>query len=172
MSVTDSQNVVMGEVELELAGRMGRAWREIRRGANTGDLRDVIFGVGGSAIEPGQMDALDFLVTVDSCRMGDLAEHLRIDPSTATRAVQRLIKDNLAERVSHSGDGRIVAIAATERGRRIHGEVQERRRAVLKNVIDAFSEEEREKLVEYLERFSNAVDKAIETAVRAKRRHR
>lgn len=172
MSVTDSQNVVMSEVELELAGRMGRAWREIRRGANTGDLRDVIFGVGGSAIEPGQMDALDFLVTVDSCRMGDLAEHLRIDPSTATRAVQRLIKDNLAERVSHSGDGRIVAIAATERGRRIHGEVQERRRAVLKNVIDAFSEEEREKLVEYLERFSNAVDKAIETAVRAKRRHR
>lgn len=172
MSVTDSQNVVMSEVELELAGRMGRAWREIRRGANTGDLRDVIFGVGGSAIEPGQMDALDFLVTVDSCRMGDLAEHLRIDPSTATRAVQRLIKDNLAERVSHSGDGRIVAIAATERGRCIHGEVQERRRAVLKNVIDAFSEEEREKLVEYLERFSNAVDKAIETAVRAKRRHR
>ena len=172
MSVTDSQNVVMGEVELELAGRMGRAWREIRRGANTGDLRDVIFGVGGSAIEPGQMDALDFLVTVDSCRMGDLAEHLRIDPSTATRAVQRLIKDNLAERVSHSGDGRIVAIAATERGRRIHGEVQERRRAVLKDVIEAFSEEEREKLVEYLERFSDAVDKAIETAVRAKRRHR
>jgi DNA-binding MarR family transcriptional regulator len=172
MSVTDSQNVVMSEVELELAGRMGRAWREIRRGANTGDLRDVIFGVGGSAIEPGQMDALDFLVTVDSCRMGDLAEHLRIDPSTATRAVQRLIKDNLAERVSHSGDGRIVAIAATERGRRIHGEVQERRRAVLKDVIEAFSEEEREKLVEYLERFSDAVDKAIETAVRAKRRHR
>ena len=172
MSVTDSQNVVMSEVELELAGRMGRAWREIRRGANTGDLRDVIFGVGGSAIEPGQMDALDFLVTVDSCRMGDLAEHLRIDPSTATRAVQRLIKDNLAERVSHSGDGRIVAIAATERGRRIHGEVQERRRAVLKDVIEALSEEEREKLVEYLERFSNAVDKAIETAVRAKRRHR
>ena len=172
MSVTDSQNVVMSEVELELAGRMGRAWREIRRGANTGDLRDVIFGVGGSAIEPGQMDALDFLVTVDTCRMGDLAEHLRIDPSTATRAVQRLIKDNLAERVSHSGDGRIVAIAATERGRRIHGEVQERRRAVLKNVIEAFSEEEREKLVEYLERFSDAVDKAIETAVRAKRRHR
>lgn len=172
MTVTDSQNVVMSEHDLELAGRVGRAWREIRRGANTGDLRDVIFGVGGSAIEPGQMDALDFLVTVESCRMGDLAEHLRIDPSTATRAVQRLIKDNLAERVSHNGDGRIVAIATTERGRRIHAEVQERRRAVLKNVMEAFTEDEREKLVEYLERFSSAVDKAVETAVRAKRRHR
>lgn len=172
MTITDSQNVAMSEHDLELAGRVGRAWREIRRGANTGDLRDVIFGVGGSAIEPGQMDALDYLVTVDSCRMGDLAEYLRIDPSTATRAVQRLIKDNLAERVSHSGDGRIVAIAATERGRRIHGEVQERRRGVLRDVMNAFTPEEREKLVEYLERFSVAVDEAIDSAVRAKKRRR
>ena len=171
MAITDPQNSIMSDSDLELAGRMGRAWREIRRGANTGDLRDVIFGVGGSAIEPGQMDALDFLVTVESCRMGDLADYLRIDPSTATRAVQRLIKDNIAERVSHSGDGRIVAIAATERGRRIHGEVQTRRRAVIENVMNAFSVDEREKLVEYLERFSSAVDNAIETAVRAKRRH-
>ncbi len=170
MTAIDSQNALMSEHDRELAGRVGRAWREIRRGANTGDLRDVIFGVGGSAIEPGQMDALDFLVTVESCRMGDLAEHLRIDPSTATRAVQRLIKDNLAERVTHSGDGRIVAIAATERGRRIHGEVQERRRHVLADVMNAFTDDEREKLVEYLERFSVAVDEAIASAVRAKKR--
>ncbi len=170
MALTESQNEPINDVGLALVGRLGRAWREIRRGSNTGNLRDVIFGVGGSAIEPGQMDALDLLVTVESCRMGDLADHLRIDPSTATRAVQRLIKDNLAERVAHDGDGRIVTIAATERGRRIHGEVQARRREIIFSVMNAFSEEEREQLVEFLERFSNAVDTTIEDAVRAKKR--
>ena len=149
------------DLELELAGRIGRAWREIRRGSTAGQARDAIFGVGGSAIEPGLMDALELLVTVESCRMGDLAEYLRIDPSTATRAVQRMIKDNLAERVQHSGDGRIVAIAATERGRRIHGEVNERRRAILLAVMNDFEPEERYVLADLMERFTLSVDAAI-----------
>ena len=149
------------DLELELAGRIGRAWREIRRGATASDARDAIFGVGGSAIEPGQMDALELLVTVDSCRMGDFAEYLRIDPSTATRAVQRLIKDNLAERVQHPGDGRVVTIAATERGRRIHGEVNDRRRAILFAVMNEFEPEERFALADLMERFTLSFDAAI-----------
>jgi DNA-binding MarR family transcriptional regulator len=149
------------DLDLEIAGRIGRAWREIRRGSTASDARDAIFGVGGSAIEPGQMDALELLVVVESCRMGDLAEYLRIDPSTATRAVQRLIKDNLAERVQHPGDGRVVTIAATERGRRIHGEVNDRRRAILFAVMNDFSPEERFALADLMERFTLSVDAAI-----------
>jgi len=149
------------DLDIEIAGRIGRAWREIRRGSTASDARDAIFGVGGSAIEPGQMDALEFLVVVESCRMGDLAEYLRIDPSTATRAVQRLIKDNLAERVQHPGDGRVVTIAATERGRRIHGEVNDRRRAILFAVMNDFNPEERFALADLMERFTLSVDAAI-----------
>jgi DNA-binding MarR family transcriptional regulator len=149
------------DLDLEIAGRIGRAWREIRRGSTASDARDTIFGVGGSAIEPGQMDALELLVVVESCRMGDLAEYLRIDPSTATRAVQRLIKDNLAERVQHPGDGRVVTIAATERGRRIHGEVNDRRRAILFAVMNDFNPEERFVLADLMERFTLSIDAAI-----------
>jgi len=149
------------DLDIEIAGRIGRAWREIRRGSTASDARDAIFGVGGSAIEPGQMDALEFLVVVESCRMGDLAEYLRIDPSTATRAVQRLIKDDLAERVQHPGDGRVVTIAATERGRRIHGEVNDRRRAILFAVMNDFSPEERFALADLMERFTLSIDAAI-----------
>jgi DNA-binding MarR family transcriptional regulator len=149
------------DLDLEIAGRIGRAWREIRRGSTASDARDAIFGVGGSAIEPGQMDALELLVVVESCRMGDLAEYLRIDPSTATRAVQRLIKDDLAERVQHPGDGRVVTIAATERGRRIHGEVNDRRRAILFAVMNDFSPEERFALADLMERFTLSIDAAI-----------
>jgi len=149
------------DLDREIAGRIGRAWREIRRGATASDARDAIFGVGGSAIEPGQMDALELLVAVDTCRIGDLAEYLRIDPSTATRAVQRLIKDNLAERVEHAGDGRVVAISVTERGRRIHGEVNDRRRAILFSVMNDFEPEERVALADLMERFTLSVDAAI-----------
>jgi DNA-binding MarR family transcriptional regulator len=132
-------------------------------------VRDAIYGIGGSAIEPGQMDALDLLVTVESCRMGDLADHLRVDPSTATRAVQRLVKDNLAERVEHEGDGRVVTIAATERGRRIHGEVATRRRAIILEAMTKFSPEEREKLADLFERFTTSVDAAASAKLRRRR---
>ena len=164
-----TQADLTNDLDLEVARRIGRAWREIRRGATASHARDAIFGIGGSAIEPGQMDALELLVTVESCRMGDLAEYLRIDPSTATRAVQRLIKDNLAERVQHSGDGRVVAITITERGRRIHGEVNDRRRAILFAVMNDFEPDERFVLADLMERFTLSVDAAVKA--KKHRRH-
>jgi len=169
MTNIKTQADLTSDLDLEVAGRIGRAWREIRRGATASQARDAIFGIGGSAIEPGQMDALELLVTVESCRMGDLAQYLRIDPSTATRAVQRLIKDNLAERVEHAGDGRVVSIAATERGRRIHGEVNDRRRAILFAVMNDFEPEERFALADLMERFTLSVDAAIKA--KKHRRH-
>lgn len=169
MSNTQLPNGVHSDLELEVAMRIGRAWRDIRRGATAGDVRDAIYGIGGSALDPGQMDALDLLVTVDSCRMSELADHLRIDPSSATRAVQRLIKDNLAERVTHKGDGRVVAIAATERGRKIHEQVATRRRELIFSVLEEFNEAEQYQFAEFLERFLSSIDSYV---AKKKRRHR
>jgi len=171
MSVLKTQTDSVTETDVELAIRVGIAWRELRRGAVAGNVRDAIYGVGGSAIEPGQMDALDLLVTVPSCRMSEIAEHLHIDPSTATRAVQRLIKDDLAEHVEHGGDGRVVYIAITERGRRIHGEVAERRLSILLRVLSSFSEYEREKFAEFIELFTASIDTAVTEIIRKRRRH-
>lgn len=153
------------EENIEMVGRIGRAWREIRRGASASLLRESMYGSaakGEITAEPGQMDALDLLVTVDSCRMGDLAEHLRIDPSTATRAVQRLIKDDLAHKVRHEGDGRVVEIAATEKGRRVHAAVAERRRSIILAIMSRFSKAERLQLADYLDRFVAATDSVVD----------
>jgi DNA-binding MarR family transcriptional regulator len=155
------------EENLEMAGRIGRAWRELRRGAAASALKETIYGpceTHDVAVEPGQMDALDLLVTVESCRMSDLAEYLRIDPSTATRAVQRLIKDNLATKLHHDGDGRVVEIAATDRGRLVHTIVAERRRAVILGIMERFSDDERTQLADFLERFVVATDSVVATA--------
>lgn len=161
MTNTQLPNEVHSDLELEVAMRIGQAWRDLRRGATATDVRDIIFGLGGSALDPGQMDALDLLVTVPSASMSELAEHLRIDPSSATRAVQRLVKDNLAERVEHEGDGRIVAIAATERGRKIHEQVAQRRREMIFAVLEEFNEDEQHQFAEFLERFVTSVDSYV-----------
>jgi DNA-binding MarR family transcriptional regulator len=96
--------------------------------------------------------------------MSDLADYLRIDPSTATRAVQRLIKDNLATKVHHDGDGRVVEVAATERGKQVHAIVAERRRAIILGIMERFSHNERTQLAEFLERFVVATDSVVAIA--------
>ena len=133
---TPSGTEVDPTADIELLARLGRAWRAVRRGAAAGALRDLIYGTGDDAIEPGQMDALDVLVGVEFYRMGDLAVALNIEPSTATRAVQRLVKEGLVEHVQRPGDGRVVYVAPTKKGREIHAQVAERRRAVLVAVLD------------------------------------
>jgi DNA-binding MarR family transcriptional regulator len=93
--------------------------------------------------------------------MGNLADALRVDPSTATRAIQRLIKDGLAEKVSHDGDGRVVFVAPSERGRMIHTRVTDQRRNLVFAIVEQFEPEEREVIAGSLERFSRALDIAV-----------
>ena len=45
----------------QLAQRLGRAWRESRRGSSTAALREYLLGDTDEAIEFGQMDTLDLL---------------------------------------------------------------------------------------------------------------
>ena len=73
------------EDERLAALHIGTAWKELRRGAAMSILRDHMFGAGKDAVEPGQVDTLDLLVQQPAWRMSDLADALRVDPSTATR---------------------------------------------------------------------------------------
>ena len=142
----------------ELALRVGRAWRELRRGASMGALMDYLFGKGDDALETGQMDTLDLLVTQDAWRMGDLADALRVDPSTATRAVQRLERVGLATRCGGSDDKRVVMVSVTDKGRHRHAEALIRRQALLANIMQSFDRDEWPVLAELLERFVGSLD--------------
>lgn len=148
-------------VQRELAVRVGRAWKEMRRGAGTSVLRDHFFGVGADALEPGQMDALDLLVQREAWRMGDLAEALRIDPSSATRAVHRLVRAGLAERSTSADDKRVVMVSATPAGRERHAAAARRRAEALARILAAYEPDELVELVELLERFVEAIDQLV-----------
>jgi DNA-binding MarR family transcriptional regulator len=146
----------------EVAARVGRAWRELRRGASMSALMDYLFGKGDDALESGQMDTLDLLITRDAWRMGDLADGLRVDPSTATRAVQRLERVGLATRAVGADDKRVVMVAATEHGRERHAEAMMRRQTLLCNIMDWYDPAEWETLADFLERFVGALDGFVE----------
>ena len=148
-------------VDAELAIRIGRAWIELRRGAWTQHLRTYLFG-DDDPIEPGQMDALDLLSRRDRT-MKQLAERLRIDPSSATRAVQRLVGDGLAERYDAPDDGRIVIVRISTEGRRRHTAVDERRVTAMAMLLSEFDSDERALLAGLLERFVNALDDSIDS---------
>ena len=140
----------------DVVARMGRAWRELRRGAATGVVRDEMFGTDDEAIEPGHMDVLDLLDR--TWRMGDLAAALRVDPSTITRTIQRMEADGLVVRTPATADRRVVTVAITPAGRRIHGEVARRRSNILEQLLGPFDHDERERLVELLDRFIASLD--------------
>lgn len=147
---------------MELAVRIGAAWVQIRRGAATSRLRDWLLGSGDDALEQGQMDTLDLLARQSSWRMSDLAEALRIDPSTATRAVHRLVSAGLAVRCPHDDDGRVVMVEVTPAGLDRHAEVNARRGELMAHMLGAFDPHDRPVLAEMFDRFAAAVDEFVD----------
>jgi len=147
--------------DLDLAIRLGRAWRELRRGGSSTVVRDYFFGMGPEALEYGQMDTIDVLVRAPSWRMSDLALALHVDPSTATRAVQRLVATGLAERTTDREDGRVVIVQITDSGRELHRQVDQRRGYVMSRLMGVFTAEERAALADMMTRFVNELDEVV-----------
>lgn len=148
--------------KFKLAVRIGTSWVELRRGAGMVAVRDYLFGTGDDALEQGQMDTLDLLAKQSAWRMSELADALRVDPSTATRAVQRLVSSGLAARSQSDEDGRVVMVQITTAGRLRYEDVSARRSLLMSHMLAAYTAEERPVLAEMLERFIGAVDSFVE----------
>ncbi len=107
------------------------------------------------------MDTLDVLIREPSWRMSDLALALHVDPSTATRAVQRLATTGLVERLTDHDDGRVVIVQITDSGRELHRLVDLRRGYVLSRLMSVFAEDERETLAALMTRFVEELDNVV-----------
>ena len=144
--------------EREIAIRIGTAWKELRRGAAMVAVRDYFYVADEDSIEPGQMDTLDLLVQQPAWRMSELAEALRVDPSTATRAVHRLGRAGLADRGSGAADGRVVMVSATDAGRQRHAAIARRRRHSMARMLGEFNADERRQRADLRDRLVAALD--------------
>lgn len=143
--------------------RVGEAWREMRRGASMTRFREMLYG---DEFEMGQVDALDLLVQHGTSRMRDLADALRVDASTATRTVSRLVDAGMVERVPDPDDARGVLVSLSERGLAAHTQMAERRRLLFDQVFVGFQPQELTLLADLLERLVAGVDAAVEAGPR------
>ena len=148
--------------------RIALAWRELRRGATGAVLRSHLLGPDGPPLEQAQLDALEILASErGGFRMSEFADALRVDPSTATRAVSRLERHGLAERIAVEDDRRIVTARVTPQGRRMVERVSRLRAIGMQRLLEPFEPDEREQFAEYLERFVDSIDGLVEELGRA-----
>ena len=142
--------------------RVGNAWRELRRGASMTVLRNQLLGEGLESLDLGQADTLDTLARTGACRMSELAEALRVDASTATRAVDRLAQRGWVTRERSPDDARVVQVALTEEGAAVQDGLLKRRRHAMEHIVGGFSTSELATLADLLERMVAGLDQFVE----------
>ena len=104
-----------------------------------------------------QFRALVVLDTADAgLNVGALANELRIQPSTATRLCDRLVRRRLARRRVNPNNRRVVTIELTSDGRALVRDVTARRRREIGSIMAKVPARQREAIVEALTAFREA----------------
>ncbi len=161
-----SEAVVRGDIRY----RVGRAWREMRRGAAAIAVKDYFYG----SEEHGELDlaladALAVIAQQGPIRMGELAEALHITPASTTRAVRCLVEKGFVGRETVEEDHRSVQVRVTPAGQARFNEMSTRIQQGMTLVLSEFSAEEQEQLAGHLDRFVTAVERLATTAKQAPR---
>jgi DNA-binding MarR family transcriptional regulator len=146
----------------EVADEIFTAWRELRRGAGVGSLKEVLYGSGDDALDPAQADALELLIQRGAWRMSELATALYVDASTATRTIDRLVANGLAVRRPATDDGRGVVVSASSQGKKQCLRIQRGRQVLMRGFIEEFSFEECQQLASLLARLVRSVNRMAE----------
>jgi DNA-binding MarR family transcriptional regulator len=89
-------------------------------------------------------------------RLADLAGVLGVDPSTATRMCDRLVRKGLVGRRRASADRRTVRVSLAPLGRELVAEVTRRRRAELATILARVPSHDRRAVLEALRAFADA----------------
>jgi DNA-binding MarR family transcriptional regulator len=95
-------------------------------------------------------------------RLADLAEALSVSPSTATRMCDRLVRKELVSRTRDELDRREVKLAITALGHKVVADVIERRRAEVRDMLEAIPVPLRRQLVNSLTLLATAAGEAPE----------
>jgi DNA-binding MarR family transcriptional regulator len=142
--------------------RIALAWRELRRGASGPQLRRHLLGPNGPDLEQAQIDALEVLTaSPNGLPMSDFADAMHVDPSTATRAIERLERLGLAERAQADDDRRFVRARATAEGTRTMSRITRLQSVGMERLLADFGESEREEFASYLDRFVDSIDRLV-----------
>lgn len=105
-------------------------------------------------VHAGQNFILERLWERDGQTPGEIAEAIGVEGPTVVRALQRMAASGLVTRKKHPTDGRQVVIHLTAAGARLRTQIPRALRQVEEQALDDFSNAERTKLFELLERLN------------------
>ncbi len=106
---------------------------------------------------PSKLRALDLLAEAGSLRIGELADRVGVDDTTATRLVDRLEKAGVAARRSEPDDRRATTVGLTPAGEELVAGIAAQRRLFFCDVLAALEPDEREELVRLTAKASAAL---------------
>jgi len=107
-------------------------------------------------ITPAQARALGTLLRAGALRLGDLAEHLRIAPRSATEVVDALEGRGLVARGPDPDDRRATLVAPTAHGKEVGTAIRAARAAESESVFRGLSDVDRAHLARILRELGSA----------------
>lgn len=110
----------------------------------------------GDEVTLPQYRALVVLAASGPQGTADLAAALAVNPSTATRMCDRLVRKGLVRRHRQAGDRRTVRIALTPAGRDLVADVTKRRRAELARLLSVLPQAQYEPVIAAFQAFAEA----------------
>jgi DNA-binding MarR family transcriptional regulator len=125
-------------------GRLNRRLRQTRAGAQ---------------LSPSQYEVLATIVGPGPLRHADLALIEGLNPTMLSRIIGKLEASGLATRLADSGDGRVVHVAATKKGRDLVTRIRDERSDALKVALQVLSDDEQQRLTAALPVLESLVER-------------
>jgi DNA-binding MarR family transcriptional regulator len=150
----------------ELAGELSACWHDLGRVLASRRLLTSLHGEPASKLTPSKLRALEIVAETRDVRVGELAERVGIDETTATRLVDRLEGLGLVERRSVADDRRATEVALTAGGEALVAEVGKQRLQFFSEVLGALEPEERVELVQLTAKAAAALISRSEELIR------
>jgi DNA-binding MarR family transcriptional regulator len=140
-----------------LAAELSTCWRELGSILASRRLHASLHPELGTSLTPSKLRGLELLAQHDGLRIGELADRVGVDDTTATRLVDRLEELGLAERHSEEGDRRAILVGLTADGRELVAGVAVRRQQFFADVLATLDADERIQLVRLTEKAALAL---------------
>jgi DNA-binding MarR family transcriptional regulator len=140
-----------------LAAELSTCWRELGSILASRRLHASLHPELGTKLTPSKLRALELLAQHDGLRVGELADRVGVDDTTATRLVDRLEQLGLAERRGEEGDRRAILVGLTAAGRELVSGVSEQRQQFFADVLASLDADERVQLVRLTEKAALAL---------------
>jgi DNA-binding MarR family transcriptional regulator len=140
-----------------LAVELSARWRELGTILASRRLHASLHPELGAKLTPSKVRALALVHESGGLRIGELADRVGVDDTTATRMVDRLEDLGMAERHGAEGDRRATRVELTAEGEKLMEGVAAQRILFFCDVLETLEPDERTQLVRLTEKAAAAL---------------